>query len=72
MEHNLLTTVHEVCGDTDTIRLTQFLTGTIGRLEVCSGGRWGSVCGKGVADDFIAVVACRQLNHAASGMHRHK
>ena len=39
----------------------------MGRLEVCSGVTWGSVCGNG-ASDSIATVACRQLNHTASGI----
>ena len=38
-----------------------------GRLEVCSDGRWKSVCGTGVGEE-IATVVCRQLNHAAAGV----
>ena len=64
-------TVQEPCNGTDTIRLTQYNDDSLGRLEVCSSGIWGSVCGNDVTDniaiDNIAIVACRELNHAASG-----
>lgn len=64
-----LSIVREPCSDMDAIRLTQFANETMGRLEVCSNGRWGSVCGKGSgATKRIATVACRQLNHAANGI----
>ena len=59
-------TVPEPCSDPEAIRLTKGTTDTFGRLEVCSGGYWGTVCGIG-ATDAIAKVACRQLNHAATG-----
>ena len=65
--------VHESCSSEDTIRLTQFTNNTMGRLEVCSEGRWGSICGNlpGQITDNVAIVACRQLNYAASGIYRH-
>ena len=52
----------------NSIRLAPIEEGreTEGRLEVCSGDKWGSVCGKG-ANNAIAIVACRELNHAANG-----
>ena len=56
----------EPCNKMGAIRLTHGASNT-GRLEVCSGGNWGSVCGFEAAND-IAEVACRQLNHAAQGM----
>ena len=52
---------------TETIRLTHSPSDTIGRLEVCSGDKWGTVCGIGATIDTIATVACRELNHAANG-----
>lgn len=46
----------------------------MGRLEMCSDGHWGSVCGSFVYEfswqnknDLIAAVVCRQLGHAAKG-----
>lgn len=57
----------EPCTSTDTIRLTQFSSDRIGRLEVCSGDKWGTVCGNGATISTIATVACRELNHAAKG-----
>ena len=60
-------TVPEICHSENDIRLESFmLSDTFGRLEVCSGGYWGSVCGDG-ANDNVAEVACRELNHAAKG-----
>lgn len=61
-----ITAVIEACSELGSIRLTQFTNDLVGRLEVCSGGRWGSVCGNGATND-IATVACRELGHAASG-----
>ena len=61
--------VHVPCSSsTDTIRLTQYSSDTIGRLEVCSGDKWGTVCGEGATLNTIATVACRELNHAAIGI----
>ena len=59
-------TVQEHCNGSDTIRFTQYIDDNLGRLEVCSSGIWGSVCGNDVTDN-IAIVACRELNHAAMG-----
>ena len=38
----------------------------VGRLEVCAGGLWGTVCGRGATNTIVKVV-CRQLLHAAGG-----
>ena len=59
-------TALEPCSDPEDIQLARYISDTFGRLEVCSGGYWGTVCGIG-ATDAIAKVACRQLNHAATG-----
>ena len=59
-------TAREPCSDPEAIQLARYVSDRSGRLEVCSGGYWGTVCGIG-ATDTIANIACRQLNHAASG-----
>ena len=59
--------VIDPCNESDGIRLTQVESEVIGRLEMCSSGIWGTVCGNGATDD-VATVACRELNHAASGI----
>ena len=59
--------MQQLCSGQNSIRLTQFhLRDTIGRLEVCAGGIWGSVCSNRVTA-ALAEVACRELNHAARG-----
>lgn len=58
--------VMEACSDPNAIRLTQYASDTIGQLEMCSGGIWGSVCRNGVTEN-IAAVACRELGHSAYG-----
>ena len=58
--------VAQPCNETNAIRLTYGTNPTIGRLEVCSGGYWGTVCSTGTTS-ATATVACRQLNHAAVG-----
>ena len=59
--------MQQLCSGSNSIRLTQFHSSdTIGRLEVCAGGIWGSVCSNGVTA-ALAEVACRELNHAAGG-----
>ena len=61
-------TVRKPCSDPGSIQFTSGATNASGRLEVCSGGYWGTVCGIG-ATETIADVACRQLNHAAEGIY---
>lgn len=56
-----------LCNKTGDVRLTHFDDmDTIGRLEVCYDGHWGSVCIHN-ADDLLAEVVCRQLGYAANG-----
>ena len=56
----------KACSVPNSVHLTKFSIDHGGRLEICSDGRWKSVCGIGV-NHTIANVVCRQLNYAASG-----
>ena len=58
--------VRKQCDEENSIRLTEFFDDTIGRLEVCTDGIWGSVCGNGATGD-IATVVCKELNHTSTG-----
>ena len=63
--------VPEPCNETGAIRLTHgevFFSSyhTSGRLEVCFGGQWGSVCySDETTNGNIGKVVCRQLNQTA-------
>ena len=56
------------CNETGSVRLTGSSLDHIGRVEVCYDGHWGTVCDDS-ATNATAHVVCRQLDHAALGMH---
>lgn len=65
--------VPQPCYEMDSIRLTNGDTVSIhgnktGRLEVCSGGQWGSVCNSNGTTNDVATVVCRQLYDTTKGM----
>ena len=53
-------TAQESCSEEESIRLTRYSSKSVGRLEVCVGGFWGTVCGNQATTAIVAVV-CRQL-----------
>ena len=55
------------CSPENPVRLTRFSSDFVGRLEVCTNGIWGTVCGNGATTTPLVQVACRELNHAAIG-----
>ena len=48
------------------VRLSDGLSSDEGRVEVCVGGDWGTVCDNGWSS-HEAIVVCRQLGFAPSG-----
>lgn len=58
----------ETCTNVGQLRLVGGTLASEGRIEICLGGSWGTIC-----DDFWdaneAQVACRQLGYSPSGKH---
>lgn len=48
------------------LRLIGGVTPNEGRVEVCFGGRWGSICDD-KWDDRDAAVTCRELGYTGEG-----
>ena len=65
-DYTLVCTAQEHCSGPNDIRLTRYSSDRVGRLEVCAGGLWGTVCGNGATISLVKV-ACRQLDHATNG-----
>ena len=54
------------CSERGAVRLTHSNIDSLGRLEVCYDGYWGSVCDDS-ANVSIAAVVCRQLGYDENG-----
>lgn len=50
------------------MRLVDGSSSREGRVEICSGGEWGTICGRYYSWDYKdARVVCHQLGFAAAG-----
>ena len=57
--------IASACSNGD-IRLSSGRNGSEGRVEICSGGTWGTVCDN-FWDNFDAQVVCNQLGFVRTG-----
>ena len=55
------------CGDEGDIRLVNGRSALEGRVEICFGNQWGTVCDDRWGDSDASVV-CRQLGYLAEGI----
>ena len=55
----------DVC-DHGAVRLADSLEEGVGRVEICLGNRWGTVCHRSF-DELDAAVLCRQLGYYSEG-----
>ena len=53
------------------VRLVDGISETNGRLEICQGGVWGTVC-HDLWDDIDAAVVCNQLNITYTRMYQRR
>ena len=63
--HTLTHTPAQPCTN-GALRLADGTDKYSGRLEVCNGGQWGTVCGKDVSND-LATTACGLLGFGTKG-----
>ena len=52
--------------DHGALRLANSLVVGSGRVEICLGNRWGTIC-NGRFDETDAAVICRQLGYQSEG-----
>lgn len=57
--------VIDICQN-GTIRLSGSGYATMGRVELCMNGEWGTVC-RDSFDDYDASVVCKQLGYSPYG-----
>ena len=54
--------VEDQCSEIGSVRLIDGASERDGRVEVCMGGYWGSVCSDGWSEED-ALVVCRQIGY---------
>lgn len=63
---SLFTGVSDMCSNGDVRLVSEDATDSQGRVEVCLGGEWGTVCDNSW-DDRAATVICQQLRLPSEG-----
>ena len=58
--------MNEECSTDGDVRLVNGSGPHEGRVEVCNGGQWGTVCDEGWDQDE-AMVVCRQIGYGVRG-----